>query len=48
MTFRCDLGATGDGTPRAVGERGRFFDICTGSMYDLSGRALEGAGSDLR
>jgi hypothetical protein len=40
VTFRPDLGADG--------EPGRFFDICTGSLYDLSGRGLVGDGVDLR
>jgi hypothetical protein len=40
VTFRTDL-AVGD-------EPGRFFDICTGSTYDLSGRGLSGDGLNLR
>ncbi len=40
VTFRPDLGG-GDG------EAGRFFDLCTGSMYDMSGRALGSDGLDL-
>ena len=40
VTFRPDLSAGGD--------PGRFFDICTGSMYDLSGHGLSGDGLDLR
>jgi hypothetical protein len=40
VTFRPDLAAGG--------EPGRFFDICTGSMYDLTGRGLAGDGLDLR
>lgn len=40
VTFRPDLGS--------AGQRGRFFDICSGSMYDLSGRALGADGLDLR
>jgi hypothetical protein len=40
VTFRPDLSA--------AGEPGRFFDICTGSMYDLNGRGLAGDGLDLR
>jgi hypothetical protein len=45
VTFRPDLGPPGEGL---AGERGRFFDICTGSMYDLSGQALGGDGLNLR
>lgn len=45
VTFRPDLGTPGGA---AGGERGRFFDICTGSMYDLSGQALGGDGKHLR
>ena len=40
VTFRPDLAAGA--------EPGRFFDICTGSMYDLTGRGLAGDGLDLR
>ena len=39
VTFRPDL-AVGD-------ETGRFFDSCTGSMYDIGGRGLSGDGLDL-
>ena len=39
VTFRPDLG---EGS-----ERGRFFDVCTGSLYDMQGRALSGDGRDL-
>ena len=38
VTFRTDLGDP----------PGSFFDICTGSTYDLSGRSLSGDGLDLR
>jgi hypothetical protein len=40
VTFRPDLSQGG--------EPGRFFDICTGSMYDLTGHGLAGDGLDLR
>lgn len=40
VTFRPDLEG-GDG------EVGRFFDLCTGSMYDMSGRAIGSDGLDL-
>ncbi|HRC61844.1 MAG: hypothetical protein K1X87_00830 [Dehalococcoidia bacterium] len=40
VTFRPDLGVTG--------ETGRFFDGCTGSLYDIGGRALSGDGLDLK
>lgn len=40
VTFRPSLGK-GD-------EPGRFLDACTGSMYDVSGRALSADGLDLR
>lgn len=39
VTFRPDLAADG--------ESGRFFDNCTGSMYDIGGRGLSGDGLDL-
>jgi hypothetical protein len=39
VTFRPDLATDG--------EPGRFFDNCTGSMYDIGGRALSGDGLDL-
>ena len=39
VTFRPDL-AGADG-------RGRFFDICSGALYDIGGRA-PGGGPDLR
>lgn len=50
MTFRPDLGSPDQGVSGegAAGARGRFFDICTGSMYDLSGQALGGDGQHLR
>lgn len=40
VTFRPDLGAGG--------ERGRFFDECSGSMYDIAGRGQQEDGLDLR
>lgn len=40
VTFRPDL-AVG-------GETGRFFDGCTGSLYDIGGQALSDDGLDLR
>lgn len=40
VTFRPDLAEEG--------ERGRFFDACTGSLYDSSGRGLAGDGLDLQ
>lgn len=40
VTFRPDLAA--------LGEYGRFFDACTESMYDISGRSLAGDDLDLR
>jgi hypothetical protein len=40
VTFRPDLAG-----PNEVG---RFFDVCTGSQYDSSGRELQGDGLDLR
>lgn len=44
VTFRPDLGEPrGDGKPS-----GRFFDRCTGAMYDLNGHGLTGDGLDLR
>lgn len=42
VTFRPDL------SPGGPGETGVFFDACTGSMYDFSGRGLSGDGLDLR
>jgi hypothetical protein len=39
VTFRPDLAM--------AGESGRFFDSCTGSMYDIAGRGLSGDGLDL-
>jgi hypothetical protein len=39
VTFRPDLAAEG--------ESGRFFDSCTGSMYDIAGQALSGDGLNL-
>lgn len=40
VTFRPELGE--EGSP------GRFFDACTGSLYDLGGRGLADDGLDLR
>ena len=40
VTFRPDLGK-GD-------EPGRFFDICSGALYEMSGRTLGDDGLDLR
>lgn len=39
VTFRPDLGGNE--------ESGRFFDGCTGAMYDIAGQALGGDGLDL-
>lgn len=39
VTFRPDLAG--------AGEAGRFFDNCTGSMYDMEGHGLSGDGLDL-
>lgn len=39
VTYRPDLGS---------GEGGRFFDVCSGAMYDIAGRGLQGDGLDLR
>ena len=39
VTFRPDLGV--------AGETGRFFDSCTGSLYDIGGLALSDDGLDL-
>ena len=44
VTFRPDLGSGEEGAEDAFG---RFFDACTGSMYDISGRGLAGDGLDL-
>lgn len=44
VTFRPDLGEPrGDGRPP-----GRFFDRCTGAMYDLDGHGVAGDGLNLR
>jgi hypothetical protein len=40
VTFRPDLAQ--------AGEVGRFFDGCTGSMYNLGGHGLAGDGLDLK
>lgn len=40
VAFRPDLAAGG--------EAGRFFDGCTGAMYDIAGSGLQGDGLDLR
>lgn len=40
VTFRPDLGV--------AGETGRFFDGCTGSLYDIGGHALSDDGLDLQ
>ena len=49
VTFRPDLGSgeVGSGEAGAEDAFGRFFDACTGSMYDISGRGLAGDGLDL-
>ena len=49
VTFRPDLapGAVGSGEEGAGEASGRFFDACSGSMYDISGRGLAGDGLDL-
>lgn len=39
VTFRPDLGV--------ADETGRFFDGCTGSLYDIGGHTLSGDGLDL-
>ena len=43
VTFRADLGGGSGGPPQ-----GRFFDRCTGSMYDLDGHGLTGDGLNLQ
>lgn len=44
VTYRSDLGE-----PRADGAAGgRFYDRCTGAMYDLDGHGLAGDGLNLR
>ncbi len=43
VSFRPDLGDESGGMPR-----GRFFDRCTGSMYDLDGHGLAGDGLHLQ
>ena len=44
VTYRPDLGE-----PRADGRTpGRFFDRCTGAMYDLDGHGVAGDGLNLR
>ena len=52
VTFRPDLGADGGGAvgddDGRAGASGRFFDACTGSEYDHSGRGLAEDGLDLR
>ncbi len=40
VTFRPDLAM--------AEESGRFFDVCTGSMYDIGGRGLADDGLDLK
>ncbi len=49
VTFRPDLrsGEVGSGDEGAEDASGRFFDSCTGSMYEISGRGLAGDGLDL-
>jgi hypothetical protein len=42
VTFRPELG----GTDGQAG--GRFFDVCSGAMYDIAGRGQQGDGLDLR
>ncbi len=44
VTFRSDLGDESAGTA----PKGRFFDRCTGSMYDLDGHGLAGDGLHLQ
>lgn len=44
VTFRPDLGS---GEAGAGDASGRFFDACSGSMYDISGGGLAGDGLDL-
>jgi hypothetical protein len=50
VTYRPDLGTLEGsqvGTPSGP-ERGRFYDVCSGALYDMEGRNLQGDGSDLR
>ena len=51
VTYRPDLGSAQGGSP--VGspssvDGGRFYDVCSGALYDIEGRAVRGDGSDLR
>ena len=46
VTFRPDLAPAGARSGAAAA--GVFFDACSGSMYDISGRGMSGDGLDLR
>jgi hypothetical protein len=46
VTFRPDL--TPSRADAGVAPAGVFFDACTGSMYDITGRGTSGDGLDLR
>lgn len=46
VTFRPDLAPPG--ASAGVAPAGVFFDACTGSMYDITGRGTSGDGLDLR
>ena len=55
VTYRPDLGSTLGGSPVGTPsdapsslEGGRFYDVCSGALYDIEGRGLQGDGSDLR
>jgi hypothetical protein len=42
VTYRPDLASPGGAT-----EGGRFYDVCSGAIYDIAGRGLQGDGLDL-
>ena len=51
VTFRPDLGTMLEGSPVGTPsslEGGRFYDVCSGALYDIDGRGLQGDGSGLR
>ena len=55
VTYRPDLGSTLGGSPVDTPsdtlsglEDGRFYDVCSGALYDVEGRGLQGDGFDLR
>jgi hypothetical protein len=51
VTYRPDLGSTLGGSPVEPSsglEVGRFYDVCSGALYDIGGRSLQGDGLDLR